>query len=63
MNKICEEQRWKILYINANSLIGKVEELRGKVKEEGYHIVAITETLANEDISDGEKTWGYILYR
>ena len=52
------------LYTNANSLMGKMEELRERVKRNKYGIVTITETWANEQVNDAELTIdGYTMYR
>jgi len=46
---------------NANSLLGKLEELKCNFNDSKYHIIAITETWANKDITDAE--YGYTLFR
>jgi len=44
----------KCFYTNANSVIGKMSELRERTK--GYDIVGIVETWANSHISNAELT-------
>lgn len=55
---------WKCFYTNANSIIAKMDELRHKIFTHNYDIIAITESWANDDISDSE-LWinGYHMYR
>ena len=47
-------KKLKSIYTNANSVIGKMDELRIKVQGGCFDVAAITESRANEDISDSE---------
>jgi len=52
------------MYTNANSIVGKMGELRQKVLNYRYDVIAITESWASADISDAElKIDGYLMYR
>jgi len=52
------------MYTNANSIVGKMDELRQKVSNHRYDVIAITESWASADISDAElKIDGYLMYR
>ena len=52
----------KGFYTNANSLTGKIAELKECVK--GFDIIGIVETWANDGIRESElKTDGYEMYR
>ena len=60
----CHFTELKCLYTNANSLLGKLEELRCKVNNNKYHIIAITETWTKNDITDAElNITSYCLYK
>jgi len=48
MNK---QQKW---YTNANSLVGKMDEVRQRITGGKYDIVGITETWAHQGITDAE---------
>jgi len=64
MNTKVAKHTWKCMYTNANSVIGKMDELRLKVSSNNYDIIAITESWAREDVGDAElKVNGYIMYR
>jgi len=56
--------KWKCFYTNANSIIAKMDELRHKIFIGNYDIIAVTESWANDDMSDSE-LWinGYHMYR
>ena len=57
-------KKLKSIYTNANSVIGKMDELRIKAQGGCFDVVAITESWANDDISDSELNIdGYTLYR
>jgi len=52
------------MYTNACSLPGKMDELRNLVDTEHLDIIAVTETWANEEITDAELALdGYVLFR
>jgi len=54
----------KCLYTNSCSLLSKMDELRNFVYTENFDIIAITETWANEQITDAELTLDcYVLFR
>ena len=54
--------RLKCLYSNANSVVGKMHELRERV--EGRDIIGIAETWATDNVNDAELSIeGYTLYR
>ena len=56
--------KWKCLYTNANSIVGKVDELRQRISNSNYDIIAITESWAKNDVGDAElKIDGYLMYR
>jgi len=44
--------KWKSIYTNANSITGKMDELRKRVQRGHYDIVAITKSWDREDIHD-----------
>lgn len=52
------------MYTNASSLPNKMSELRDRVENSDYDIVAVTETWANEQVTDAELTMsGFSAYR
>jgi len=52
------------MYTNACSLPGKMDELRNLVYTDNFDIIAITETWANEEITDADLALdGYVLFR
>jgi len=52
------------MYTNACSLSGKMDELRSLIYTDNFDILAITETWANEEITDAELALdGYVLFR
>ena len=52
------------MYTNANSIIGKMDELRQAALQGDYDIIAVTESWANEEIGDAElSVAGYLMYR
>ena len=52
------------MYTNACSIVGKMDELRYVAQNEDYSIIGISETWANESISDAElHIDGYTLFR
>ena len=54
----------RCMYTNACSLPGKMDELRNLVDTDNFDVIAITETWANEVISDAELALGgYVLFR
>ena len=54
----------RCLYTNACSLPGKMDELRNLVDTGNFDVIAVTETWANEVISDAELALdGYVLFR
>ena len=54
----------KCFYTNANSLTGKMDELRERISGKSYDVIAITETWANHGITDAELSLdGFNLYR
>ena len=56
--------KWKCMYTNANSIVGKIDELRQRISSTNYDIIAITESWAKDDVSDAElKIDGYLMYR
>jgi len=64
MNNNVSKHKWKCMYTYANSVIGKMDELRLKVFNSNYDIIAITESWAREDVTDAElKINGYVMYR
>jgi ribonucleases P/MRP protein subunit RPP40 len=61
VNKISE---LKCIYFNARSIINKLSELELLINSEQPDIIGITETWANENISDDELSFeGYSLFR
>ena len=55
---------WNCFYTNASSLIPKLDELKQRVTENGYHLVGITESWGKQDIKDSElHIEGYTMYR
>ena len=54
----------KCLYTNANSVVGKIDELKFTINKGNYDVIAITESWANSEIADSElHIDGYVLYR
>ena len=54
--------RLKCLYTNANSVVGKMNELRQRV--DGQDIIGVVETWATDNVTDAELSIeGYTLYR
>jgi len=49
------------MYTNVCSLSGKMDELRSLIYTDNFDIIAITETWANEEITDALD--GYVLFR
>src|SRR5664279_2898526 len=46
--------RLKCLYTNADSIIGKLDELKQKLEENDYDVIGIVESWANATINDAE---------
>ena len=58
------EAGYECVYLNARSTINKKNELNIMVEDIDPHIIGITETWANKDISDAELGLrGYVMFR
>ena len=58
------EAGYKCLCLNARSIVNKKNELKVIVEDIDPHIIGITESWANEDISDAELgLTGYVMFR
>ena len=57
-------KKHKSIYTNANSIAGKLDELRNRVQSGSFDIVAVTESWAKEHVKDSElKIDGYTMYK
>ena len=57
-------EQLKCWYTNANSLVGKMDEVRQRITGGKYDIVGITETWAHQGITDAElHIDGYLMFR
>ena len=56
--------KWRCFYTNANNLVARIDEFREVVINKGFHIVAVTETWARDEVDDAEiGVEGYTMYR
>ena len=61
---LMEKATLKFWYTNANSIVGKMDELRKRFESENADVIGIVETWATEDILDIELAFkGYNMYR
>ena len=58
------ETSHKCVCLNARSIVNKKKELNIMIEDIDYHIIGITESLANIDITDAELgLTGYVMFR
>ena len=55
---------YKCVCLNTRTIVNKKNELNFMVKDTDLHIIGITESWANKDISDAEsRLIGYVIFR
>ena len=63
INRVAVKKKLKCFYINARSLVNKINELELYIKEENLDIVAVTETWFNSSIKTEVNIEGFTLVK
>ena len=63
LGKTSSEAGYKFVCLNARSIINKTHELNIMVEDINPHIIGITESWTNKDISDADlRLTGYVMF-